>query len=211
LLGRIDVAGSSTSGVRRERIQRASARSPGSEVDPDDQELVRRCAAGDPLAWRALYDRAFPDVERLVVAVGVTEAEADDLCQEIFVIVHRHLPAFRGEARLSTWISRIAVREAIRCARRARLRRRLADLFRRERRAFLPVDWSESAASRRHYVRELLSRLDPARRLALVLYELDGLPVAEIARITGCAEKTVWTRLHRARADLEKLAQETSR
>jgi RNA polymerase sigma-70 factor (ECF subfamily) len=197
--------------VRRERIQRTRAGSPPSEIDGDDTDLVQRCAARDPAAWKELYDRAFPQVERLVAAIGVRDAEADDLYQEIFVIIHRHLGRFRGEARLSTWIARIAVREAIRFARRGRMRRRLAELFRRDRRALLPADWSESAASRRAYLRELLARLAPERRLALVLYEIDGLPVAEVARLTGCAENTVWTRLHRARADLERIAAEVER
>src|SRR5262249_44202355 len=117
----------------------------------------------------------------------------------------------RAEAHLSTWIYRIAARETIRFARRRRMRRRLSDLFHRERRATLPDDWSESAASRRHYLRELLDRLPPDRRLAIVLYGIEGLPVAEVARIADCAENTVWTRLHRARTDLEKMAREANR
>jgi RNA polymerase sigma-70 factor (ECF subfamily) len=183
----------------------------GAAVEDREREVVRRCVAGDTAAWRALYDRHFPDVERLVAALGITDAEADDLCQEIFLIIYRHLARFRGEARLSTWIYRLATREAIRFARKRRMRRSLAELFAREKRAALPPDWSESQAGRRHYLRQLLERLPPERRLALVLYEIEGLPVAEIARISDCAENTIWTRLHRARTALEKIGKEATR
>jgi RNA polymerase sigma-70 factor (ECF subfamily) len=198
--------------VKREGIERTPAPDPTrSSVEAREREMVRRCVEGDTTSWRALYDRHFPDVERLVASLGITDSEADDICQEIFVIIYRNLARFRGEARLSTWIYRLATREAIRYARRRRLRRNLADLFARDRRVTLPADWSESEAGRRHYLRQLLERLTPERRLALVLYEIEGLPVNEIARISDCAENTVWTRLHRARTELEKIAKEAMR
>jgi RNA polymerase sigma-70 factor, ECF subfamily len=198
--------------VKREGIERTPAADlTRSGVEAREGEMVRRCVEGDTTAWRALYDRHFPDVERLVASLGIMDSEADDICQEIFVIIYRNLARFRGEARLSTWIYRLATREAIRYARRRRLRRNLADLFARDRRVTLPAEWSESQAGRRHYLRQLLERLPPERRLALVLYEIEGLPVSEIARISDCAENTVWTRLHRARTELEKIAKEAMR
>ena len=173
-----------------------------------EREMVRRCVEGDTSAWRSLYDRHFPDVERLIYSLGIGDAEADDVCQEIFVIIYKNLARFRGEARLSTWIYRLATREAIRFARRRRLVRGLAEIFAREKRDAPPPDWSENEAGRRHYLRQLLDKLPPERRLALVLYEIEGVPVSEIARISDCAENTVWTRLHRARTELEKIAKE---
>jgi RNA polymerase sigma-70 factor (ECF subfamily) len=190
-------------------LKTPSGTAPANPAARADDELVLRCQAGDPAAWRSLYDRHFPAIERLVLAVGVGEGDADDLCQEIFLIVYRHLRGFRAQSQLATWIHRIGVREAIRFARRGRLRQQLARLFQRERPPELPADWSENAASRRHYLRELLARLRPERRLALVLFEIEGLAVADIARLCACAEATVWTRLHRARADLEKLAEKS--
>ena len=98
----------------------------------DEHELVRRCLLRDPAAWRTLYDRHFGKVARLVHALGIVDGEADDLCQEIFIIVYRHLGRFRGEARLATWIHRLSTREAIRYAKRRRLKRALLDLWKRE-------------------------------------------------------------------------------
>src|SRR5436190_23120952 len=59
-----------------------------------ERELVRRCLNQDAAAWRALYDRHFGKVLRLVQALGLADTEADDLCQEIFLIIYRHLRSF---------------------------------------------------------------------------------------------------------------------
>jgi RNA polymerase sigma-70 factor, ECF subfamily len=173
-----------------------------------ERELVRRCLAQDAVAWRALYERHFGKVLRLVQALGIRDAEADDLCQEIFLIVYRHLRSFRGEARLATWIHRLATREAFRHARRGRMRRALAALVAREQPPPVPRDWAENEAARRQYLGHLLGRLPPERRLALVLFEIDGKTVEEIADVCGCAVNTVWTRIHRARVQLEQIAKE---
>jgi len=195
--------------VKREGIERTPT-DLRSAPEVREREMVRRCVEGDTTAWRALYDRHFPDVERLVASLGIVDAEADDICQEIFVIIYKNLSRFRGEARLSTWIYRLTTREAIRFARRRRLLRGLAELFARDRQSAPRAEWSEGEAGRRHYLRQLLDRLPPERRLALVLYEIEGVPVSEIARISDCAENTVWTRLHRARTELEKIAREAT-
>ena len=173
-----------------------------------ERDLVRRCVAGDGPSWRALYDRHFVRVLRLVHALGIADGEADDLCQEIFVIVYRHLRSFRGEARLATWIHRLATREAFRHVKRRRMRRALLSLLSRERPPEPPRDWAENEAARRQYLGQLLARLPPERRLALVLFEIDGKSVEEIAELCGCAVNTVWTRIHRARVQLEQIAKE---
>src|SRR5215475_6060982 len=131
--------------VKREGIERTPTDLVGrSGLEARERDMVRRCVEGDTSAWRTLYDRHFPDVERLVASLGIVDAEADDICQEIFVLIYKHLARFRGEARLSTWIYRLATREAFRCARRRRLVRGLADLFARDKRDAPAADWSES-------------------------------------------------------------------
>jgi RNA polymerase sigma-70 factor (ECF subfamily) len=191
-------------------IVRTGAPAPPSdeEAAAAERELVRRCLGRDAAAWRTLYERHFNKVLRLVQALGIADVEADDLCQEIFLIIYRHLRSFRGEARLGTWIHRLATREAFRHVKRRRMRRALVQLLARERPPELPRDWAENEASRRQYLGQLLARLPPERRLALVLFEIDGRPVEEIAEICGCAVNTVWTRIHRARVQLEQIGKE---
>jgi RNA polymerase sigma-70 factor, ECF subfamily len=171
-----------------------------------EREMIHQCVAGDPLACRALYQRYLAGVSRVVHQQGVAGVEADDLCQEIFLIVYRHLRNFRGEGRLRTWINRLASREAARFARRRddrqlRLRTRLRLRPR-------PRPTVENEAPHRRYLDQLLASLPPERRLPLVLFEIEGRLVDEIAEICGCAVNTVWTRIHRARAQLARLARE---
>ena len=81
----------------------------GSSGGPNgDLELVTRCRRGDSAAWRGLYDRYAPVVHRFLSAFGVPTEDREDAAQEVFVAVYRSLGRFRGEARLSTWIYRIA-------------------------------------------------------------------------------------------------------
>ena len=83
-------------------------------------------------AWRLLHERYAPVIHRFLAAFSVPPEEREDACQEVFVAVFRSLRRFRGEARLSTWIYRIAARHATRTGRRRRMRTMLANLLVRE-------------------------------------------------------------------------------
>ncbi len=170
-----------------------------------DLEMVSRCRRGDSSAWRVLYDRYAPIVYRFLSAFGVPSEEREDACQEVFVAVYRSLARFRGEARLSTWIYRIAARHAGRIARRRRVRGLLSTLLVREPPPPPMPDPSERS-ERLQLLDELVSKLSPKKRLVLVLFEIEGVPIEEVAKIAGCPENTAWSRLHYARAELMALA-----
>src|SRR6266545_898630 len=72
-----------------------------------ERELVERCRRGDDGAFQELVDRYKDLVFALIARTVQDPSHADDLAQEVFFRVHRGLPYFRGEARLSTWIYRI--------------------------------------------------------------------------------------------------------
>jgi RNA polymerase sigma-70 factor (ECF subfamily) len=170
-----------------------------------DIEMVSRCRRGDSVAWRGLYDRYAPVVYRFLSAFGVPSEEREDACQEVFVAVYRSLGLFRGEARLSTWIYRIAARHAGRAARRRRVRGLLSTLLVREPPPPPAADPSERS-ERLQILDELVSKLSPKKRLVLVLFEIEGVPIEEVAKIAGCPENTAWSRLHYARAELTAMA-----
>lgn len=170
-----------------------------------DIEMVARCRRGDGVAWRGLYDRYAPIVYRFLSAFGVPNEEREDACQEVFVAVYRSLARFRGEARLSTWIYRIAARHAGRIARRRKVRTLLSTLLVREPPTAPTPDPSERS-ERLQLLDEMVSKLSPKKRLVLVLFEIEGLPIEEVARIAGCPENTAWSRLHYARAELMAMA-----
>src|SRR5215471_18485436 len=73
----------------------------------NERELVERCRSGDERAFQELVDRYKDLVYALIARTVQDRSRAEDLAQEVFLRVHRGLPYFRGEARLSTWIYRI--------------------------------------------------------------------------------------------------------
>src|SRR6478672_13811473 len=75
--------------------------------DFDERALIERCRAGDDIAFSELVDRYKNLVFAIVLRMVNDRSQADDLAQEVFLKVHRGLPYFRGDARLSTWIYRI--------------------------------------------------------------------------------------------------------
>ncbi len=156
-----------------------------------------------------LHDRHAPTVYRFLSALGVPPAEREDACQDVFVAVYRSLDRFRGAARLSTWIYRIAARGAGRAMRRRRMHAMLATLLQREPAPPPEADPSEKSA-RLALLDGLLGRLSEKKRLVLVLFEIEELPVDEIAKIAGCPENTVWSRLHHARTELAEMARKSA-
>jgi RNA polymerase sigma-70 factor (ECF subfamily) len=174
-------------------------------------------------------ERAFDELFRalrepvLALALHLTgrRADAEDALQEAFLDVHRALDRFRGEARLSTWVYRIAVRAAIRVRARRREAGHLAGARERgqERGAGSahppsgaePSTGGEADAHARieaGRVAAALDRLPAEQRAVLSLFALGGLGHREIAGILGVPEGTVWSRLHAAR---RALAVETGR
>src|SRR4051812_18867084 len=75
--------------------------------DFDERALIERCRAGDDIAFSELVDRYKNLVFAIVSRMVSDRTQVDDLAQEVFLKVHRGLPYFRGDARLSTWIYRI--------------------------------------------------------------------------------------------------------
>ncbi|MEJ1971774.1 MAG: sigma-70 family RNA polymerase sigma factor [Lacunisphaera sp.] len=189
---------------------------PDSNPTPDlDPDLLRRAQAGDENAFgvimRAHYERTF----RLVCAIVHHEADARDVCQEVWLTVWKQLGTFRGDSRFSTWLHPIATRRALDHLRK---RRRWFDRF-------LPFDTGgETVVSAPEpvttddagqqlegsenitRVRAALASLPPKHRAVLALRELEGQSYDEIARAVGIPVGTVMSRLHHARRLLaEKL------
>jgi RNA polymerase sigma-70 factor (ECF subfamily) len=171
-----------------------------------DEDWLRRCRGGDLAAWRQLYDQHFQRVYRLVLRLGVPERDAADVCQEVFLRVHRGLERFRGEAQLATWVYRIALNEARRWGRLRGIRQALLALYLREPRG--AADGPDSALERAEGWRELagvLDRLKPRLRETFVLFEVEELSLDEVSAVLGVGAETVKSRIKRARAEFERL------
>jgi len=135
-------------------------------------------------------------------------AEVQDLLHEVFLVVERQLPTFRGDAKLSTWLYGIAVRVVTARRRKARFRRWL---FRRVepelQLALLPPETPLTAIEREQataMVYAVLDELSERDRTLIILFELEGLAGDEIAAVTGLSTNNVWVALHRARERFKK-------
>lgn len=167
-----------------------------------ERELVRLATHGSRAereeAFAEIYAAFCEPVHGLCRSL-CAPADADDALQETFCAVLAGLGRFRGESSLSTWIYRIAIRSAVRV--RARSRRHAPVEPARERAA--PAAADPLVAREEHEgIDAALARLSLEHRLVLALFAVEGLPQAEIARILGVAEGTVWSRLCRARKRL---------
>jgi RNA polymerase sigma-70 factor (ECF subfamily) len=165
--------------------------------------LVDRCVAGEAEAWRELHRTYHPVVRSFLRRLGVMAGEEEDACQEVFVQVLRYLKRFEQRAELKTWLYRLCLTQANRLRRWRGLRARWRVLFPGPAEPRLDGeagrDWSEAEMDRR--VAEALRQMKERHREVFVLYELEGLPGEQIARILGCPEPTVWRRLHHARQE----------
>jgi RNA polymerase sigma-70 factor (ECF subfamily) len=150
-------------------------------------------------------------VWRVVQRLGVPPADVEDVCQEVFLVTHQRLPSFEGRSSVRTWIYGIAVRCASEHRRRPYVKREIPvehfDDVRRDDLANTPGDERELRAR----LDRLLDQLDAKKRAVFVLYELEELPMPEIANIVGCPLQTAYSRLHAARKIVIKAAEKLAR
>ena len=176
------------------------------ESDPD-LELVRLAQANDVRAFEALVVKYQRRVARHVARYLKSAADVEDAVQETFIRAYRGLAAFRGDSAFYSWLYRIAANVAIRHLERQPQHILLGDDAPEERAdAFEPgVSDSEQpertliAAQIADTVQRALAKLQPDLAEALLLYEVESKPYAEIATMLGIPIGTVRTRIFRAR------------
>jgi RNA polymerase sigma-70 factor (ECF subfamily) len=154
-----------------------------------------------PDAGQIYRDHA-ADVSRWVRRLLGPRGDAEDVMHEVFLVVHRRLPEWRGEAKMATWLYAITVRVVQDHRRRLRWSPWLRLRQWLETDAVPPTTPLQALETRRslELTYRLMDTLPETERTALILFELEGLSGEEIATITGEAVGTIWVRLHRARA-----------
>ncbi len=183
-------------------------------MDPD-ASLIARAQEGDTAAFRQIFVRHRGDVTRIVYRMLGPSADVEDVVQDVFLNVYRSLPSFRGDAKVSTWLSRLATNVTRMYLRRGRSRPRFADVEVPEApRESAPPDGPDVQVEKAERVRalyRLLETLSEKKREVLVLHDLEGVPAKEIAEMAGIPVHTVRTRLFYARKELyAALAEEPS-
>jgi len=178
-------------------------------VDDPDRALLERWRAGEAAAFDALVRRHEGRVYRILLRLLGSPDEAEDASQETFLNLHRYAGRFRAEARFSTFVYRVAVNAALNRRRSLRRRRARLEALVEEQagghaRPAAPRGPEEAALGRevQRRVQRAIVELSPRLRAPLVLYDIEGLPYAEVARVLGLPEGTVKSRIHRARCAL---------
>ena len=181
-----------------------------------DGELATLSIAGRQAAFAEIMDRYRQPIFRLIRASTGDEDEAFDLSQETFISAHQALARFDPERPMRTWLSAIAINKCRDWARKRAVRRFLtfgvglggeADLVPDGKAA---IDDAASDRQELDRVAVAIAAMKSDLREPLVLRTIEGLSQSETAAILGISEKAVETRLHRARAKLERVTKRFS-
>ena len=172
-----------------------------------DRALIERCQAGDEAAFRELVDQYKGLVFRMIAGSVADRSHVEDLAQEVFLRVHRGLPYFRGDARLSTWICRIVMNV---CADARSTRARELSLDDEDKHAAVQAAMASTDRvfgdlELRDRLGKALARLPERARLLISLHYFGGRGYEEMAAECGIPLGTVKTELHRAKRRLREL------
>lgn len=174
-----------------------------------DEQIVERVRAGEQQLFEVLMRRHNPQVYRAARSIVHDDGEAEDVMQDAYVRAYEHLGEFEGRSRFSTWVTRIAVHEALARARRSK---RYDSLDAGEdggsSMPAAPVATPEQQTSdgeMRRLLEQAVNALPEEFRSVFVLRAVQGMHGAEVADCLGLEEATVKTRLFRARGRLRDL------
>lgn len=166
----------------------------------DEQSSV---GVKEALTYQQVFNEFAPFVLRVLPRLGVSRSDVEDVCQDVFLAVHRKLPGFEGRSSLRTWLYGICLRTASNYRQRAyRWREVITDRP------------PECVHTDRHIERlrekeirdlldEALGVLKEQEREVVVLFEIEELTMAEVARVVGCSKFTAYARLYSARKQMK--------
>jgi RNA polymerase sigma-70 factor (ECF subfamily) len=182
-------------------------------MEETDEQIVQAVLGGEPDRYEALIRRYNQRLYRVVRGVlGRDEAEIEDVMQQAYVNAYLHLGQFAGRASFSTWLSKIALYEALSRARRLGRTISLEDavdngveeVITRVRTDTPDPERQALTGELRSALEGAIDELPPRYRTVFVLRELEGLSTGEAAEILGVREDVIKTRLHRARGMLRR-------
>lgn len=181
-------------------------------VEATDGELVKRAQDGDHQALEALLSRYQPQLLRFGLRMCGNPQDAEDVVQESMLAAVRSLPAYRGEASLSTWLYTIARSFCLKKRRRSKFaparEESLQDPEGAARTLVANTPTPEDAAlgaEMEGALRAAILAIEPGQREILVLRDVEGLSANEVSEVTGLSVSAVKSKLHRARAALRAM------
>ena len=182
----------------------------GAQSELRDEEVVARVLAGETALFEILMRRYNQRLYRVARVILREDGEAEDVMQDAYVRAYEHLNQFAGKAAFSTWLTRIAIHEALaRKRRRGRMEELDAlpttgDVMSILKSSAPTPETGAAQAEMRQILEQAIERLPETYRTVVVLREVEEMSVAETAESLGVTDAVVKTRLHRAHAMLRK-------
>ena len=173
-----------------------------------DRRHADACRAGDRQALDRFFREHATRVERVISRLIGPTPDLEDLVQATFIEAIRSFPAYRGEASIASWVTRIAIHVAYHHLRKGVRRFVSLEMLPAddERPGVVPAPDGELDTRRvTGRLHALLDRIKPKKRIAFVLYALEGYTVEEIAAYTGASGTAVKSQLFFARRELQAL------
>lgn len=167
-----------------------------------ERALLSRLVAGEDEAYRECYELHAPQLMRILVRLLRNQAVAEEILQETFIAAFKSVGSFRGETRLSTWLTGIALRRGFNAIRGES--RRVKNTPASPDSGPSPEPWLADRDLTRK-VLAVLDEMDPEKKAALLL-QAEGYTAAEIAAMNEEPRGTILSRLARARAELAERA-----
>lgn len=170
-----------------------------------DAALVERCRSGELGAFEELYRQHAPRLYNLAVRMLGNGADAEDAVQDTFLVAHRRLDSFRGDAALGTWLYRLAVNQCLDRLRSRAGREQLAtDSLDEPSRLWQPAARADRPVERLD-LKSAIARLPEGSRAVFVLHDVEGREHREIGTLLGISEGTSKSQLHKARMRLREM------
>ena len=163
-------------------------------VESSDEELMIALRDGELAAFDALFRRHYDTVRTMCARMTATPSVGDDLAQETFLRVLRHRTTFRGDARFTTWLYRIARNLCLEQIARHARDRHIVERWSAE----APASMTPQHGDETEHLAAAMRSLTPEQREVLVLCRYHDLPFAEIGTILGCTAGAARVRAHRA-------------
>jgi RNA polymerase sigma-70 factor (ECF subfamily) len=190
----------------------ASVMADPAPVNPDI-DLVARTKAGDARAFDDLVVKYTPRLYGLVYNMTSNHEDTNDLLQDVFAKAYRSISGFRGKSSFYTWIHSIAVNMTINFLKKRGRRFQMSlddvDLNIQNDKEFIELTATSSPVRQadlgelQQKLNEAMQKLSPEHRAVVTMFDIQGMPHAEISRITGVSEGTVRSRLFYAHRQLQ--------
>lgn len=185
-------------------------------TDIQEQELIRKVAAGERGAFKQLFDSHSTRVYNLLLRLAGNQNDAEELTQDVFLSLWTHAESLRGESKLSTWLYRVAVNKSINFKKRSGLFFQIKQLFSLETDDESIIDRLPAAAAdspdrqleikdAQIQLADLLGTLPNRQREVYLLHKLEGLSYNEIAEQLHVSLGTIESLMHRAKENLQKV------